>query len=73
MLNDIDAMGDGISNGRNASKSGGGGGGEVDAYVGSLISLVSRSDIRYEGFLYQLNSHDSTIALSHGIQICLYF
>ncbi|KAL9664490.1 hypothetical protein QQ045_019893 [Rhodiola kirilowii] len=40
-------------------------GDEINAYVGSLISLVSRSDIRYEGFLYELNAHDSTIGLSH--------
>ncbi|XP_009611712.1 protein decapping 5-like isoform X1 [Nicotiana tomentosiformis] len=35
----------------------------ADSYIGSLICLVSKSDIRYEGFLFHLDSHDSTIGL----------
>lgn len=32
-------------------------------YIGSKISLVSNSDIRYEGILYTINTQESTIAL----------
>lgn len=32
-------------------------------YIGSKISLVSNSDIRYEGILYTINMQESTIAL----------
>lgn len=34
--------------------------------VGSLISLISRTGIRYEGSMYTVDLNDSTIALSHG-------
>lgn len=34
-------------------------------YIGSKISLISNSDIRYEGILYSINSEDSTIALEN--------
>ena len=34
--------------------------------VGSLISLISRTGIRYEGSMYTVYLSDSTIALSHG-------
>ena len=34
--------------------------------VGSLISLISRTGIRYEGSMYTVDLSDSTIALSHG-------
>ncbi|KAI5075419.1 hypothetical protein GOP47_0009495 [Adiantum capillus-veneris] len=34
-----------------------------DAYVGSLISLTSKSEIRYEGFLFTLDTEKSTIVL----------
>ncbi|KAF9427394.1 hypothetical protein BGZ94_004994 [Podila epigama] len=32
-------------------------------YIGSKISLISRSDIRYVGILHHLNPQDSTVAL----------
>ncbi|CAG8565452.1 18639_t:CDS:2 [Acaulospora morrowiae] len=32
-------------------------------YIGSKISLISRSDIRYVGILHSINSADSTVAL----------
>ncbi|RUO95817.1 Scd6-like Sm domain-containing protein, partial [Jimgerdemannia flammicorona] len=32
-------------------------------YIGSKISLISRSDIRYVGILHNINSQDSTVAL----------
>mmetsp|Transcript_79528 Transcript_79528/g.137952 ORF Transcript_79528/g.137952 Transcript_79528/m.137952 type:complete len:407 (-) Transcript_79528:175-1395(-) len=32
-------------------------------YIGSKISLVSNSEIRYEGILYTINTEESTIAL----------
>eukprot|EP00931_Biecheleriopsis_adriatica_P018655 TRINITY_DN12992_c0_g1_i1.p1 TRINITY_DN12992_c0_g1~~TRINITY_DN12992_c0_g1_i1.p1 ORF type:complete len:337 (+),score=93.00 TRINITY_DN12992_c0_g1_i1:230-1240(+) len=36
---------------------------ESTPYIGSKISLVSNSEIRYEGILYTINSQESTIAL----------
>ncbi|XP_059303334.1 protein decapping 5-like isoform X2 [Lycium ferocissimum] len=35
----------------------------VNLYIGSFISLISQSDIRYEGFVFLLNPSDSTIGL----------
>lgn len=32
-------------------------------YIGSRISLVSKSDIRYVGLLHEINGEESTIAL----------
>lgn len=43
----------------------GGGGGTAD-FIGALISLVSRSDIRYQGFLAQINAEQATVALEKG-------
>ncbi|KAJ0242571.1 Decapping 5-like protein [Hirschfeldia incana] len=36
-----------------------------DTFIGSFISLISKSEIRYEGILYHLNVHDSTLGLKN--------
>ena len=34
-------------------------------YIGSRISLISKSEIRYEGTMYSINTQESTVALQH--------
>ncbi|GBG31939.1 Protein LSM14-like A [Hondaea fermentalgiana] len=34
-------------------------------YIGARISLVSKSEVRYEGVLYNINTQDSTVALQN--------
>jgi protein LSM14 len=42
------------------------GAGGASSFIGALISLLSRSDIRYQGFLNSIDSAQATIALEKG-------
>ncbi|KAI5660144.1 hypothetical protein M9H77_28937 [Catharanthus roseus] len=35
----------------------------VDSYIGSFICLISKSEIRYEGFMFHLDPKECTIGL----------
>lgn len=39
-------------------------------YIGSLISLISKTGVRYEGTLYTIDMQESTIALQGGKRSC---
>jgi protein LSM14 len=38
----------------------------VVPYIGARISLISNSDIRYEGTLYTIDPKEATVALQNG-------
>ena len=38
-------------------------------YIGSRISLISKSEIRYEGILYSIDTKELTVALQNGVHI----
>ena len=35
-------------------------------YIGSKITLIAKSEVRYEGVLYNINTIKSTVALQNG-------
>jgi hypothetical protein len=43
------------------------GGGPIP-FVGSKISLISKSDIRYEGTLFGIDTRNSTVSLRDGMK-----
>ena len=40
--------------------------GSVPPYLGSKISLFSKSEIRYEGTLYSIDTKEMTVAMAKG-------
>lgn len=39
---------------------------ELDALIGSRISLISQQDFRYDGVLFSINAAESSIVLQNG-------
>lgn len=44
-------------------------GGDGMPFIGSQISLISKSGIRYEGVLHTINMEESSIALQSGTRL----
>lgn len=38
----------------------------VEAYIGSFVTMISNTDLRYEGIICFLNIQDSTLGLQNG-------
>lgn len=39
---------------------------DAQAFLGSFMSLITESELRYEGYLFYLNTRESTIGLRNG-------
>ena len=42
-------------------------------YIGTKISLISKSEIRYEGILYSIDTKEAVVTLADGRSFSIYF
>ena len=40
---------------------------DLDELIGSMISLISQQDVRYQGVLYTISTKESSIVLRDGM------
>ena len=41
-------------------------------YIGTKISLISKSEIKYEGILYAIDTKNATVTLANGLLLFLF-
>lgn len=39
---------------------------KAESYIGSLVRIFTKSEIRYEGFVFYLDCNDRTIGIRNG-------